>query len=99
MPLIIDRKVWLCQMLSVRKWLSLEIPQWELVDNSDPFYNRGLKTRAIPPTAVGGCFRSFLQPRPPSAAIVSELERPRRKDLKHPPASAGGIQQPCTNGE
>jgi hypothetical protein len=59
-----------------------------------------LKNRSeplIPPTGVGGLFRSYRQPFPFKPQKVHAIENfkrkndPGRKDLKHPPTAVGGI--------
>src|SRR5215217_9098599 len=59
---------WIVQILSTNTVppSSRESHQRQLVDRSDPFYKHGTpEFSGIPPTAVGGSFRSFLQTRYP----------------------------------
>src|SRR5215813_5947279 len=59
---------------------------------SDPFYEETAEVSGIPPTAVGGCFRSFLKGRRLRDNGRFEIEgSPVRKDLNEPPTAVGGI--------
>jgi hypothetical protein len=53
-----------------------------------------LVTSQIPPTAVGGLFRSFLlEPKPGWFARVFSLSKGRREDLNDPQTAVCGIQR------
>src|SRR5215213_2191927 len=80
----------------------LESHQRQLVDRPDPFYRGGHKRIGIPPTAVGGSFRSVLQRRAQTdwnpangswwiVQILSEAPIVVESDPNHPPTSVGGI--------
>src|SRR5215510_44973 len=59
---------WIVQVLStnIRLFVSHESHQRQLVDRSSPFYKHPtFCLPRIPPTAVGGSFKSFLQNRRP----------------------------------
>src|ERR1700754_2319821 len=90
---------WMVQILSTLRPanVSVQSHQRQLVDGSNPFY---LAVRQpvgpIPPTAVGGWFRSFLQIGPFSflrRATRAALDGHSltRKDLNNPPTAVGGI--------
>jgi hypothetical protein len=67
--------------------------QRQLVDVSDPVYEQRPTCKTIPPTAVGGYFRSDLN-EPPTAVggINNRIRRFSRNDLNEPPTAVGGIE-------
>src|SRR5258705_6306444 len=76
-----------------------ESHQRQLVDGSDPTYRDGLPNLGIPPTAVGGWFRSNL-PRWGFGIWESHQRQlvdgsvalfRRGQDLNNPPTAVGGI--------
>jgi hypothetical protein len=70
----------------------LESHQRQLVDGSDPAYKEDvLKDVGIPPTAVGGWFRSNLSIHRKSLHGICRLLR--RPDLNNPPTAVGGISE------
>src|SRR5437773_1684913 len=81
-----------------------ESHQRKLVDISDPIYKRGLaESTKIPPTEVGGLFRSSLRNKAiqtqSKAISATSLLRERRPDLNHPPTSVGvAPRKPVTRG-
>jgi hypothetical protein len=70
--------------------------QRKLADGSGPFYEPILTLLLIPPTRVGGYFKSTLRSDlndPPTSVggIQISLNSSYRKDLNHPPTAVGGI--------
>jgi len=77
----------------------------EWVDCSDSFYKEAKGATKIPPTEVGGLFRSNLFTlgpgrldlnHPPTSVdgiLVLRTDESCRQDLNHPPTSVGGISE------
>jgi hypothetical protein len=57
---------------------------------SDPFYKTSPELNVIPPTAVGGYFRSFRRNLNNPPTTVGGIRC--RKDLNEPPTTVGGIR-------